>query len=122
MMTVPVIDAADSITEMTLDGAQFGIHLSWNSTAEYWSISLQDAGGNPLIDGYALVPDTILFERLKTPSFPTGDFIAVTPDGRNTIAYDDLVGSGPVALIYLELTDFQAAAAGTLLTSIGTLT
>lgn len=109
MFTIPIIDAADSLSEMTLDGTNFGIHLAWNEVGEYWAIGLQDAGGNILLEGLAMVPDYLLLHRMKTPDLPLGDFIAVTPDGRNSIAYDDLV-NGPVSLIYVELIDFQAAA------------
>ena len=108
MIQIPVIDAADSLSDVTLDGTQFVLHLSWNTTAEYWSLGLLDAGSNLLLEGLAIVPDYLLLGRLRTPSFPIGDMAAVTPDGRNTVAYDDLV-NGTVALIYYEAADLAPA-------------
>lgn len=108
MIQLPVIDAADSITDVVLDGTNFIVHLSWNTTGAYWSLGLYDAGDNTLVEGLAIVPDYLMLGRLRTPGFPLGDMAAVTPDGRNSIAYEDLV-NGTVALIYYEAADLAAS-------------
>lgn len=104
MIIIPVIDENDSLTEITLDGVVFFLHLAWNSEGEFWSIGIENANKVTLIDAIALVPDYPIFERFRTPDMPAGTILAIAPDRRDTISYDDLV-NGAVSLIYLEATD-----------------
>lgn len=106
MFTIAIFDANDSVSEVTLDGTVYQLHMAWNSECEFWSWGLLDADGNTLIDALALVPDYPLIDRIRTPDLPLGELCAITPDGRNTISYTDLV-SGTVSMTYLELSDLE---------------
>ncbi|KUE88880.1 hypothetical protein ASL20_09650 [Cupriavidus necator] len=102
MLTIPVLDANDSLSEVELDGRTFFLHLSWNSEAELWSLAIENAYNELIVAGLALVPDTLLLGRWRHLPVPAGDLIAVTPDRRDTIGRAALP-SGDVALVYIEV-------------------
>ena len=99
MLTIPVIDANDSLTEVELEGRTYFLHLSWNSEAELWVLGVENANNEVIIAGIALVPDTPLLAQYRHLDLPPGDMVALAPDRRDTISREALP-AGDVALIY----------------------
>lgn len=110
MFRIPVLDANDSLTEIVLDDETFFLRLSWNSEGELWTLSIENAHNDAIVDGIAVVPDTPLLQRYRHLHVPAGDLVAVSPDLRDTIGREDLP-SGDVALVYIPA---QESASGTL--------
>jgi len=101
MLTIPIIDANDSLTEVELEGRTFFLRLSWNSEARLWTLEVQNAQNELLVAGIAVVPDYPLLAQYRHLDLPPGDLVALTPDRRDTISREALP-SGDVALVYVD--------------------
>ncbi|CAG9173056.1 phage baseplate plug protein [Cupriavidus respiraculi] len=104
MFTIPVLDANDSLAEVVLDDRTFFLRLSWNSEAELWALTIENANNEVVIAGVAVVPDTRLLNRFRHLDVPAGELVALTPDGRDHISREALP-AGEVALVYLDEQD-----------------
>ncbi|WP_028353434.1 phage baseplate plug family protein [Bordetella petrii] len=100
MITIPVIDANDSLTEVELEGGTYFLRLSWNSEADLWVLGIENANNEVIIAGIALVPDTPLLAQYRYLPLPPGEIVALAPDRRNTISREALP-SGDVTLVYV---------------------
>jgi hypothetical protein len=109
MQTIPVLDTNDSLTEVVLDERTFFLHLSWNSEAELWAFSIENAYNELIIAGITVVPDSPLLDRYRHLPVPAGELVAVTPGGRDTISRLALP-SGDVALVYIEAAELKNGA------------
>ncbi|CAP41324.1 phage baseplate plug family protein [Bordetella petrii] len=109
MITIPVIDANDSLTEVELEGRTYFLRLSWNSEAELWVLGVENANNEVIIAGIAVVPDTPLLAQYRHLALPPGELVALTSDGRNTISRDALP-AGDVSLVYATVEDIANAA------------
>ncbi|CAB3863478.1 hypothetical protein IPU70_08105 [Achromobacter sp. SD115] len=101
MIVIPVIDANDSLTEVELEGITYFLHLAWNSEAELWTLSIENAYNEVIVAGIGVVPDTPLLTRYRHLAVPPGELVALAPDRRNTISREALP-AGQVALAYVE--------------------
>lgn len=99
MITIPVIDANDSLTEVELEGRTYFLRLSWNSEAELWVLGVENANNEIIIAGIAVVPDTPLLAQYRHLALPPGEFVAIAPDRRDTISREALP-AGDVVLVY----------------------
>ncbi len=104
MIVIPVLDANDSLTEVELEGVTYFFQLSWNSEAELWTLSIENAYNEVIVAGIAVAPDTPLLARYRHLAVPAGELVAVAPDRRNTISRTALP-AGEVALIYVDSTE-----------------
>ncbi|OZI79918.1 phage baseplate plug family protein [Bordetella genomosp. 2] len=100
MITIPVIDANDSLTEVELEGGTYFLRLSWNSEAALWVLGIENANNEVIIAGIALVPDTPLLTQYRYLPLPPGEIVALAPDRRDTISREALP-SGDVTLVYV---------------------
>lgn len=101
MLQIPILDANDSLTEVELDGATFFLGLSWNSEAERWTLSIENAYNEVVVAGIAVVPDTPLLALYRHLAVPAGELVALAPDWRDAIDREALP-AGKVALVYVE--------------------
>ena len=109
MIVIPVLDANDSLTEIELDGATYFVRLSWNSEAELWALSIENAYNELIVAGICVVPDTPLLAGDRHLDVPAGELVALAPDRRNTVSRAALP-AGEVALLYVnaeEIADGQ---------------
>ena len=109
MIVIPVLDANDSLTEIELDGATYFVRLSWNSEAELWALSIENAYNELIVAGICVVPDTPLLAGYRQLDVPAGELVALAPDRRNTVSRAALP-AGEVALLYVnaeEIADGQ---------------
>lgn len=101
MLQIPILDANDSLTEVELDGATFFLGLSWNSEAERWTLSIENAYNEVIVAGIAVVPDTPLLALYRHLAVPAGELVALAPDRRDAIDRQ-VLPAGKVALVYVE--------------------
>jgi len=104
MLRIPVIDANDSLTEVELEGVTYFLQLSWNSEAELWTLSIENAYNEVIVAGIAVLPDRPLLAQYRHLAVPAGELIALAPDRRDAISREALP-AGEVALIYAESTE-----------------
>lgn len=107
MIEIPVLDANDSLTEVELDGVTYFLQLSWNSEAELWALSIENAYNEVIVAGIAVVPGTPLLALYRHLAVPAGELVALAPDRRESVSRAALP-AGEVALIYIgeeELAD-----------------
>ncbi|MFY3703204.1 phage baseplate plug family protein [Achromobacter dolens] len=104
MLQIPILDANDSLTEVELDGATFFLGLSWNSEAERWTLSIENAYNEVIVAGIAVVPDTPLLALYRHLAVPAGELVALAPDRRDAIDREALA-AGKVALVYVEVAE-----------------
>ncbi|MGV2866789.1 phage baseplate plug family protein [Achromobacter sp. ESBL13] len=101
MIQILVPDANDSLIEMELDGMTVFLRLSWNSEAQQWVLSIENAYNELVVAGIAVVPDTRLLAGYRHLPVPPGELVALAPDRRDTISRSALP-SGEVALLYVN--------------------
>ncbi|WP_238888679.1 phage baseplate plug family protein [Achromobacter insuavis] len=104
MLQIPILDANDSLTEVELDGATFFLGLSWNSEAERWTLSIENAYNEVIVAGIAVVPDTPLLALYRHLAVPAGELVALAPDRRDAIGREALP-AGKVVLVYVEASE-----------------
>lgn len=100
MIEISVLDANDSLTEVELDGVTYFLQLSWNSEAELWALSIENAYNEVIVAGIAVVPDTPLLALYRHLAVPAGELVALAPDRREIVSRAALP-AGEVALIYI---------------------
>lgn len=101
MTVIPVLDANDSLTETELEGVTYFLRLSWNSGAELWTLSIENAYNEVIVAGLAVVPGTPLLAPYRHLAVPAGELVALAPDRRDTISRRALP-AGDVAFVYLD--------------------
>jgi len=109
MIVIPVLDANDSLTEVELDGVTYFLRLSWNSEAELWALSIENAYNELIVAGIRVVPDTPLLSGYRHLDVPAGELVALAPDRRDTVSRAALP-TGEVVLLYVnaeEIADGQ---------------
>ena len=101
MIQIPIPDTNDSVTEVQLDGMAFFLRLSWNSEAQLWVLSIENAYNELIVAGIAVVPNARLLAGYRHLAVPAGELVALAPDRRDSISRAALP-SGEVALIYID--------------------
>lgn len=108
MLAIPFSTLPAFTETVTLDGALYRLSFAWNYRASYWSMSILDAAGAPLIQGLRIVLNLDLFRQFPGRSLPPGALYAVDPSDTITDpAFDDL-SAGRVTLVYLTEADLAA--------------
>lgn len=110
MIQISVVDQNDSLTEVDLDGETYFVHLAWNSEGGSWTLGVENANKDTIVEGIAVVPDFPLLGRYRVAGMPAGEILAVAPDRRDTISRSDLP-SGVVALVYVTQAEVVLIAA-----------
>ena len=77
-LCINVPDLNDSYSRVTLDGKQYLIRFTWNSTAERWSFGLYTLLYEPIAQGIKIVPRFPLNLQIVDDSFPGGMFGVVS--------------------------------------------
>lgn len=79
---IEVPDLNDSISRIVLLGKQYQLRFTWNDTGGFWSFSLMDSLGAPLLIGTKIVPQFPLNLFYGTENLPLGVFAALTEKDR----------------------------------------
>lgn len=102
MITIPVLDANDSLLEIALEGNTYFLRMSWNSEGEFWVLGLEDYAHNLIIAGIRVVADTPLLSMWRHLPVPPGELVVLLMDDtRQDIRRTDFA-DGSAALIYTE--------------------
>lgn len=107
MIQIAVTDQNDSLTEVVLDDVTFFLHLAWNSEGDFWTLGLENASKDTVVEGIAVVPDYPLLGRYRSAGMPAGEIMAIAPDRRDIISRSDLP-TGIVALVYVTQAELGA--------------
>lgn len=67
---------SDQTVNEVLDGTPVILRFKWNTRFSFWSMSIYDRQGEPLLMGIKLVRDFPLLDRLNLTNIP-GDFTLV---------------------------------------------
>ncbi|MDB5849787.1 MAG: hypothetical protein JWP29_3539 [Rhodoferax sp.] len=108
MIAIGVPDQNDSLLEIDLEGETFFLHFAWNSEAEFWTLGVESASHDTLVEGVVIVPDTLLLSRYRQEGMPPGDLMVVVPDRRDSITRAALP-AGDVTLLYASAAEIADA-------------
>lgn len=102
MITIPVLDANDSLLEIALEANPYFVRMSWNSEGEFWVLGLEDYAHNLIIAGIRVVPDTLLLPMWRHLPVPPGELaVLLMDDTRQDIRRTDFA-DGSAVLVYSE--------------------
>ena len=88
----------DYLCRTMLDGELCVLHLSYNSTGDFWTIGFCNDEGAPIVDGIRLVPNFPLNVWYTSYSVPQGALVALSTEERITrYSFDD----GSASLCYI---------------------
>ena len=104
MNIIPVIDANDSLLEAELDGRTYFLNLSWNSEAQLWTLSIENADNELIISSILLSPNTPLLKPYRHLSVPAGEMVAILENNNTMIGRQDFV-TGIAKLVYVSVDD-----------------
>lgn len=65
-----------------LDGTAYGFRLAWNTRAEHWTATIEDAGGEQLLAGKALRVGEDILEQHVDARLPPGTLVVVDTSGQ----------------------------------------
>lgn len=85
MVIIPLQNDLPFYTQQVeLDGATYGLEVSWNFREEAWFLSLFDAQSNPIAVGSKAVVGFPLFSRCRDERKPQGVFTLQDTTGSQT--------------------------------------
>jgi hypothetical protein len=88
----------DYLCRTMLDGELCVLHLSYNSTGDFWTIGFCNDEGAPIVDGIRLVPNFPLNVWYTSYSVPQGALVVLSTEERITrYSFDD----GSASLCYI---------------------
>jgi len=93
-------DLNDSFSRVVLDGKQYLIRFTWNSTAERWSFGLYTIQKEPIAVGIRMVPQFPLILQVASEGFPDGIFGVYT--GLENVGRDDFK-DGKAVFAYIPI-------------------
>lgn len=93
----------DYICRVMLDGEPRVLHLSYNSTGDYWTVGFCDSEGNPIVDGIRIVPNFPLNMWYLSYAIPQGVLFAKATDEITRYSFDN----GDAVLCYLPVEDLE---------------
>ena len=96
MQIIELYSDPDYYVNVVLDGVVFYFHLSWNSEAKFWTLSIENSDRDLLV-AFKLLPNRRLLERYHVAGMPAGDLAVVSSS--NTIAKNDFA-DGYARLVY----------------------
>lgn len=82
--------AADQTADITLSGQTFSMRILWNERFQYWSFSLSERGGVPLITNVKMVPSFGLIRRFHKVDLPGDIFFLHRSEKLTRPTFEDL--------------------------------
>ncbi|TFL14224.1 hypothetical protein CSC67_08715 [Pusillimonas caeni] len=107
MIPIPFIDQNSFIIEASLDDTTYFLRFDWNSEAQLWTMAIQDARSEAVLQGVVLVPNTPLLDQFRHLAVPRGEFVVYAQDDNLQIGRDTLLTQS--ATLYY-LTEAEVAA------------
>lgn len=100
MIPIPFIDQNSFVIEAGLEEMTYFLRFDWNSEAQMWTMAIQNARNEALLQGVVLVPNTPLLEQFRHLAVPPGEFIVYAEDDNLRIGRDTLLAES-ATLYYL---------------------
>ena len=91
MTPIPVLDQNSFVIEAGLDDLTYFLRFDWNSEAQLWTLGIQNARNESVLQGVVLVPNTPLLEQFRHLAVPAGEFIVYALDDNLQIGRDTLL-------------------------------
>lgn len=107
MIEILIPDENDSIISVNLESKAYSLHFKWNSAGEFWSFGITDDNENVIVESIKIVPSYPLTEIFKNPSFPPGEFIAVSDDSNTKLQRESFI-DGSASFVYIEESELNA--------------
>ena len=101
-------DANDIVFKATLDGAVYKLRMLWNPFGGYWTLSIRQEDGRPLLSGIKVVPNYPLLRQYHRPDVPPGEVMAITQDDSLAAIGRADFASGKVVLVYVTEDEMHA--------------
>ena len=75
--------------KVNLSVKRYGFHVSYNTRADAWFLTILDAYGKPLLAGIRLVPGVFFLDKYRAlvPELPPGKLWLRDVEGRSSTAY-----------------------------------
>jgi Domain of unknown function (DUF6983) len=106
---IPVADLNSQAVEATLDDTLFYIILNWNQSGGYWTLGINNAGYQTVVDRICLSPNFPLTRQFKYSDMPAGDLVAQSFYFRSGPIPRDGFSSGKYELVYYTEQDIRIA-------------
>lgn len=104
MIEINVPSHNDSLLEVELDDEVFFLHFSWNSTGEFWTLSIENAYNDELVSCLRMLPNRPLLPFVRTADLPLGELVVVREDNLEIVGRDDFA-NGKASLVYVGIDD-----------------
>lgn len=104
MIEINVPNHNDSLLEVELDDEVFFLHFSWNSTGEFWTLSIENAYNDELVSCLRMLPNRPLLPFVRTADLPLGELVVVREDNLESVGREDFA-NGKASLIYVGIDD-----------------
>lgn len=104
MIEINVPNHNDSLLEVELDDEVFFLHFSWNSTGEFWTLSIENAYNDELVSCLRMLPNRPLLPFVRAADLPLGELVVVREDNLESVGREDFA-NGKASLIYVGIDD-----------------
>jgi hypothetical protein len=95
----------DYLCRTMLDGKLCVLHMSYNSTGDFWTVGFCDDEGTPIVDGIRIVPNFPLNIWYMSYDVPQGALFAMCSEGTITrYSFDN----GTASLCYLPIGEIES--------------
>lgn len=107
MILIPMADQNDFVVEAALEDMTYFLRFSWNSEAEIWVMSIENAENELIIQGVVLVPNVALLAPIRRLELPPGEFIAYCENPLEILDRNSFI-LGRVLLYYMSEEEYAA--------------
>jgi hypothetical protein len=102
LQEIPLLKGkADQTLNVTLAGVPYTIRVLWNVTYEYWSLSINELEGDPILTNVKMVQNYPLVGRYRKLVM-NGDLYFLNRSGKTYRPTFDDVGNGTYGLFYYD--------------------
>lgn len=82
VLTIPLTSATAHYRQATtLDGDVYSLDIAWNIRGEFWSMTISDSTGNPILAGIKLVGGVDLLQQYVMDNRPPGELNIIDTSG-----------------------------------------
>lgn len=93
---------ADQTVDIVLNETPYTLRITWNERFQYWSCSLFERDGDPIVESAKMVNNTGLLKRFTDSRLPNGDLFFVHKSGLTYRPTFDDIGGNTYGLFYFD--------------------
>lgn len=102
MIKIPLIDQNSFVIEAGLDGMTYFLRFDWNSEAQIWTMAIQNARNEAVLQGVVLLPNMPLTEQFRHLALPPGEFVVYAEDDNLRIGRETFLTDGATLYYLME--------------------